>query len=238
MHHYNCIIVEDEPLAAEVLQDYIRQVTFLTLKGVCSDAIFALELLQKEKIDLIFLDIHLPKLKGLDFIKTLKHPPEIIITSAYHEYALQGYEFNVVDYLLKPFEFSRFLTAVNKLKNPVSSEQPGPLMTHETDRRFLFFNVNKKNIKIYLDEILYIESLKEYIRIYTKTRNILTKFQLGEIEELLNKTNFIRVHRSFIVAKDKIEAFTATDIEINGKQVPVGRSYKDSVQALIQQDTK
>jgi DNA-binding LytR/AlgR family response regulator len=236
MHPYNCIIVEDEPLAAEVLQDYIRQVSFLTLKGVCSDAIFALELLQKEKIDLIFLDIHLPKLKGLDFIKTLKHAPDIIITSAYHEYALQGYEFNVIDYLLKPFEFSRFLTAVNKLKAPGSFEQAVPSTTYETERRFLFFNVNKKNIKIYLDEILYIESLKEYIRIYTKTRNILTKFQLGEIEELLSKANFIRVHRSFIVAKDKIEAFTATDVEINGKQVPVGRSYKDSVQALIQQD--
>ena len=238
MHHYSCIIVEDEPLAAEVLQDYIRQVSFLTLKGICSDAIFALELLQKEKVDLIFLDIHLPKLKGLDFLKTLKHAPEIIITSAYHEYALQGYEFNVVDYLLKPFEFSRFLTAVNKLKHPVFSEGNVPLIVPEPERRFLFFNVNKKNIKIYLDEILYIESLKEYIRIYTKTRNILTKFQLGEIEELLNKANFIRVHRSFIVAKDKIEAFTATDIEINGKQVPVGRSYKDSVQVLIQQGTK
>ncbi|MEI9810650.1 MAG: response regulator [Bacteroidota bacterium] len=115
MQLYNCIIVEDEPLAAEVLRDYIQQVPFLVLKGVCPDAIYAIELLQKEKIDLIFLDIHLPKLKGLDFIKTVKIPPHIIITSAYHEYALQGYEYNVLDYLLKPVEFSRFLMAVNKL---------------------------------------------------------------------------------------------------------------------------
>ena len=232
MQHYNCIIVEDEPLATEVLQDYIGQVSFLNLKAVCRDAIFALEVLQNDKIDLIFLDINLPKLKGLDFIKTLKHAPQIIITTAYHEYALQGYEYNVVDYLLKPIEFSRFLAAVNKLKAEVF--QPvTPVAFGDPQRRHLFFNVSKKRVKIYLDEILYIESLKEYIRIYTKTRSIVTKFQLGEVEQMLDKQNFIRVHRSFIVAKDKIEAFTATDIEINGKQVPVGRSYKELVQSLL-----
>ena len=116
MQSYSCIIVEDEPLAAEVLRDYVQQVPFLQLKGVCSDAIYAMEMLQKENIDLVFLDIHLPKLKGLDFVKALKNPPQVIITSAYQEYALQGYELNVVDYLLKPIEFSRFLMAVNKLK--------------------------------------------------------------------------------------------------------------------------
>lgn len=233
MQLYNCIIVEDEPLAAEVLQDYIRQVSFLNLKTSCSDAIFALEILQREKIDLIFLDIHLPKLKGLDFLKTLKHPPQVIVTTAYHEYALQGYEFNVVDYLIKPIEFSRFLTAVNKLKNEsgiVAVPQKNP---PESERKFLFFNVSKKRVKIYFDEVLYIESLKEYIRIYTRTKNILTKFQLGEVEELLDKSNFIRVHRSFIVAKDKIEAFTATDLEINGKMIPIGRSYKELVLAVL-----
>lgn len=237
MQQFNCIIVEDEPLAAEVLQDYISQTPFLNLRSVCSDAIFALEILKRERIDLIFLDIHLPKLKGLDFIKTLKHPPQIVITTAYHEYALQGYEFNVVDYLLKPIEFSRFLTAVNKLK-PGYVPETTTIASRESERRSLFFNVSKKRVKVYLDEILYIESLKEYIRIYTKNRNILTKFQLGEIEQLLNKSEFIRVHRSFIVAKDKIEAFTATDIEINGKQVPVGRSYKDLVQSLLEQDSR
>lgn len=236
MQQYNCLIVEDEPLAAEVLHDYLQQVSFLRLKAVCNDAIYALEVLQKEKIDLIFLDIHLPKLKGLDFIKTLKNPPQIIITSAYHEYALQGYEFNVVDYLLKPIEFSRFLTAVNKLKPPPAAEPPSPADTPGTERRYLFFNVSKKRVKIFLDEILYIESLKEYIRIYTKNRNILTKFQLGEIEQVLNKAEFIRVHRSFIVAKDKIEAFTATDVEINGKLIPVGRSYKELVQSVLEQN--
>ena len=233
MQQYNCIIVEDEPLAAEVLQDYIGQVPFLQSKGVCVDAIYAMEVLQKEKIDLIFLDIHLPKLKGLDFIKTLKHPPHIIIVSAYHEYALQGYEYNVIDYLLKPVEFSRFLMAVNKLRHSAATETTIQVASHAGERSYLFFNVSKKKVKVYLDEILYIESLKEYIRIFTKSKSILTKFQLGQVEELLAKNNFLRVHRSFIVAKDKIEAFSATDIEINGKQIPVGRSYKELVQSVL-----
>lgn len=228
MQLYNCIIVEDEPLAAEVLQDYIQQIPFLQLKGICADAIYAMEVLQKEKIDLIFLDINLPKLKGLDFIKTLKHPPHIIIVSAYHEYALQGYEYNVIDYLLKPVEFSRFLTAVNKLRQ-TPAETLVPVVTVPGERAYLFFNVGKKKVKIFLDEILYIESLKEYIRIFTKTKSILTKFQLGQIESLLAKNNFLRVHRSFIVARDKIEAFSATDVEVNTKKIPIGRSYKELV---------
>src|SRR5688500_8426619 len=158
MHRYNCIIVEDEPLAAEVIRDYILQVPFLRLKGICTDALYAMDLLQKEKIDLVFLDIHLPKLKGLDFIKALKKPPQIIITSAYQEYALQGYELNVLDYLLKPIEFNRFVMAVNKLKErDIMEASPAPAAAIE--RAALFFNVSKKRVKMYIDEILFIESL-------------------------------------------------------------------------------
>ncbi|MBO9635041.1 MAG: response regulator transcription factor [Chitinophagaceae bacterium] len=237
MQIYRCIIVEDEPLAAEVLKDYIQQIPFLQLKGVCNDAIYALETLQKEPIDLIFLDIHLPKLKGLDFLRSLKHPPAVIITSAYQEYALQGYEHNVVDYLLKPIEFSRFLMAVNKLKaQQVAGQLPETPAISTPVRTYFFFNVSKKRVKVYLDEMLYIESLKEYIRITTKGKTILTKFQLGQIEELLARNNFLRIHRSFIVAKDKIDAFTATDVEVNGKLIPIGRSYKELVLRALEQD--
>jgi DNA-binding LytR/AlgR family response regulator len=233
MHRYNCIIVEDEPLAAEVIRDYILQVPFLQLKGICTDALYAMDLLQKEKIDLVFLDIHLPKLKGLDFIKALKKPPQIIITSAYQEYALQGYELNVLDYLLKPIEFNRFVMAVNKLKErDIAEALPKPASA--TERASLFFNVSKKRVKMYIDEILFIESLKEYIRITTKDKSILTKFQLGQIEEMLGKNGFIRVHRSFLVAKNKIDAFSATDVEISGKQIPIGRSYKEVVIAELE----
>ncbi|MBS1608660.1 MAG: response regulator transcription factor [Bacteroidetes bacterium] len=238
MHQYSCILVEDEPIAAEVLEDYINQVPFLQLKKKCSDAIYALETLQEEDVDLIFLDIHLPKLKGLDFIKTLKHPPKIIITSAYQEYALQGYELNVLDYLLKPVEFSRFLMAVNKLKQQDNAKTISTAHTKPEDRSHLFFNVNKKHVKIYLDDILYIESLREYVKITTKEKSILTKIQLGEIEEMLARNNFLRVHRSFIISKSKIESFSPAEIEINGVQIPIGRNYKEWVMASLQNATQ
>lgn len=226
-----CLIVEDEPLAAEILQDYIRDAPGLELAGVCPDALYAMEFLQKEKIDVIFLDIHLPKLKGLDFLKVLPNAPQVILTTAYHQYALDSYEFNVIDYLLKPIEFSRFLKAVQKLQQPAASS----IFQVEKERAFHFFNVNKKRVKIYIDEILYIESLKEYVRVFlVNHRSIVTKFQLGEIESMLPVADFIRIHRSFLVAKDKIEAYTATDIEIDGKPIPIGRSYREEVWQKLQ----
>ncbi len=234
MLNFNCLIIEDEPIAAEILEDYIAQVPFLHLVEKCDNAISALELLQNEKVDIIFLDIHLPKLKGLDFLKALIEPPQIVITSAYQEYALEGYELNVVDYLLKPIEFNRFIMAVNKLKHPNESELLDNKAAATLERSYLFFNVNKKKVKMFLDEILYIESFKEYIKIVSKAKTILTKFTLGEIEDILNKDNFLRTHRSFIVAKDKIDAFTAADIEINKQQIPIGRSYREQVLACLE----
>jgi len=234
MLKYNCIIVEDEPLAAEVLTDYIQQVPFLQLDEVCTDAIYAMEKLQSTKTDLMFLDIHLPKLKGLDFLESLKNPPHVIITSAYKDYALQGFELNVIDYLLKPIRFNRFLKAVNKLNQHKEQVHNYSSPVENTERKSFFFNVGKKRVKIYLDEILYVESLREYVRITTKDKSILTKFQLNEIEDLLSKNNFLRIHRSFIAAKDKIAAFTATDVEINNKSIPIGRSYKELVLSVLQ----
>lgn len=231
MQQYQCLVVEDEPLAAEVMKDYISQVPFLHLAATCTDAIYAMDILRKEPIDVVFLDIHLPKIRGLEFIRSIANPPHIIITTAYQDYAVQGYELNVTDYLLKPVEFARFLTAVNKLKlgRPGETRLPGT----PAERPYLFFNVSKKRVKIYLDEILYIESLKEYIRITTRDKSILTKYALADIEETLRQNDFLRIHRSFIVAKDKIDAFSATDIEINGKQIPIGRSYKDYIMAVL-----
>ncbi len=235
MKKISCLILEDEPLAAEVLEDYIGQVPFLELKAKCMDAIYAMEVLQNQAIDLIFLDIHLPKLKGLDFIKTLQHPPKVIVTSAYQEYALQGYELNVVDYLLKPIEWSRFLMAVNKLEQGTEvNSHSHPNVTGPEEKAHIFFNVNKRKVKIFLHEILYIESLKEYIRITTHNKSILTKYQLNQIEELLTRNNFLRVHRSYIVARDKIETFSATDVEVGGKLLPIGRNYKDEVMAVLE----
>jgi DNA-binding LytR/AlgR family response regulator len=234
MQTYNCIIIEDEPLAAEVLQDYISQVPFLKLVRCCSDAFYAMETLQSFDVDLMFLDIHLPKMKGLDLIKDLKNPPKIIITSAYQEYALQGYDLDVADYLLKPIEFSRFLKAVNRIVQTNQIVLPVRSVIQPAERVYLFFNVGKKKVKVFLDEILYIESMKEYVRVNTKSKSVLTKFKLTQVDELLSENNFLRIHRSFIVAKDKIEAFSATEVELGGKRLPIGRSYKELVMRALE----
>src|ERR1700712_439339 len=204
MQHYNCIIIEDEPLAAEILQDYIGDIPFLTLINTYTDALKALDDMRNHDIDVIFLDINLPKLKGLDFIQTLKNPPHIIITTAYHEYALSGYDLNIVDYLLKPIEFSRFLKAVNKLKliTPTKAEQ-GQFAAFNS-REYMFVNTSKKKVKIHFKDVLYIESLKEYVKIVTREKTLVTKFQLGQMEAQLPKADFLRIHRSFVVAKEAI----------------------------------
>ncbi len=234
MERISCMIIEDEPLAAEILTDYINQTPFLELKSTCSDALYALEVLQAQRIDLLFLDIHLPKLKGLDFIRTLKSPPRIILTTAYREYALDGYELNAVDYLLKPIHFNRFLMAVNKVKEHTIPEPPVQnVATVTTERPHLLINVNKKRIRIYFDEILYIESRKEYINIVTATSSYLTKYQISEIEAMLDKRKFIRIHRSFVVAREKLNAFSAAEVEINGEVIPIGRSYKELVLSVL-----
>lgn len=215
----NCLIVEDEPLATDVLADYVTQVPFLHLKATCSDALLALDVMQREPVDLVFLDINLPGLKGLDFLKTLKDPPAIILTTAYHQYAVEGYELNVVDYLLKPIEFKRFLEAVNKVKGRQSRPQ----------RQTIAVQADKKTVIIPIDEIVYIESQKEYIRIQTINASFTTKYGLTKIEEELDPSGFLRVHRSFIVAIQKIKAYSGHDIELEGKSIPIGGNYREQV---------
>lgn len=234
MEKFNCLVVEDEPLAAEVLQDYISQLPFLECKGICRDAIYAMQFLQAEKIDVLFLDIHLPKINGLDFLKMLKNPPQVIITTAYREYALDGYELNVVDYLLKPVNFNRFVSAVSKLKKePAQNTNTEAGINNPTEPPFLLININKKRIKIFEADILFIESRKEYISITTAERSYLTKFTLTEMEGQLQHKRFLRIHRSFLVATDKINAFTAVAVEMGDHKIPVGRSYRENVHAVL-----
>jgi two-component system, LytTR family, response regulator len=228
MSKLKCIIVEDEPLARQILAGYISRVPSLQLQGSYEDAIDALDHLRDHHVDLIFLDIHLPEMKGVAFLKTLANPPAVIITTAYHEYALEGYELNVVDYLLKPFEFERFLTAVNKVKKPGEAKQPAT----ETSKDYLFVNIQLKKVKIYFSEILYIESQKEYIKIVTQNNSYLTKMSTHEIEHLLPDSLFKRIHRSFIIAIHKVRSFNSEMVEINGNNIPVGRGYKDVLKSL------
>jgi two-component system LytT family response regulator len=228
MSSIRCIIVEDEPLAAKVLKDYISEVPFLELKGHFKDAILATEFLRENEVDLIFLDIHLPKLKGMAFLKTLTNPPSVIITTAYHQYAVEGFNLNVTDYLLKPIEFERFLVAVTKVRSATKEKQDDP----RDEKDFIFLNVQKKKVKILFSDILYIESQREYIRIVTTKAEYLSKMSTHEIESLLPVNQFKRIHRSFIVSVSRIDSYTAEAVEINGVSVPIGRGYKDVIDKL------
>jgi DNA-binding LytR/AlgR family response regulator len=233
----NCLIVEDEPLAATILEDYVRQMPFLHLVGRCPDALYALEAMREAPVDVLFLDIHLPGLKGLDFLRSLQYPPQVILTTAYHEYALEGYDLGVVDYLLKPIDFERFVKAIQKLQRPSQrSDTFGKNVTSANAYRpFQFFNVNKKMVRVWLDEVQYAESLKEYVRIALPGgKAIVTKIQLNELEKSLEGFGFLRIHRSFIVAFRHIEAYTATEVTIGGKEIPIGRQYKnESLEKLL-----
>jgi len=229
MSKLKCIIVEDEPLARRVLEGYISRVSFLELDGSFEDAIDAMNHLRAHSVELMFLDIHLPELKGITFVRTLPDPPAVIITTAYHEYALEGYELDVVDYLLKPFEFERFLTAVNKVKQKKTSDQP----VAEETKDYLFVSIQLKKVKIFFSEILYIESQKEYVRIVTVDNSHLTKMSTTEIETLLPTSLFKRVHRSFIIALNKVRSFNSEMVEIQGNKIPIGRAYKDDLEKLL-----
>jgi DNA-binding LytR/AlgR family response regulator len=231
MSNIKCIIIEDEPLAVKILSDYISQVPFLELQGSFKDAILATDYLRDHTVDLIFLDIHLPKLKGMAFLKTLPHPPAVIVTTAYHEYAVEGFNLNVTDYLLKPFEFERFLIAVNKVKTAQGGEKQTLAESGEA-KDHLFLNVQKKKVKILFSDIVYIESQREYIKIITTKNEYISKMSTHEIEALLPPHLFKRVHRSFIVSINKIESYTADMVEVNGISIPIGRGYRDSIENL------
>jgi two-component system LytT family response regulator len=224
MSKLSCIIVEDEPLAVRILSDYIAEVPFLELKATFRDALLAIEYLRTNRPDLIFLDIHLPKLKGMDFLRALPHPPAVIITTAYHQYAVEGFELNVTDYLLKPIAFERFLAAVNKVR-----AAPQPTAEAAAEKDHLFLSIQKKKVKLAFADILYIESQREYIRVVTTRGEYLTKMGTQEIEDLLPPARFRRVHRSFIVAVDRIDAYTAEEVEVGGTSIPVGRAYRDGM---------
>lgn len=231
MAKIKCIVIEDEPLATKILSDYILQVPFLELQATFKNALLATEYLRDNSTELIFLDIHLPKLKGMAFLKTLSHPPSVIITTAYNQYAVEGFDLNVTDYLLKPFAFERFLIAVNK----VQAKKNGALEGKEAEetKDFIFITVQKKKVKILFSEIIYIESQREYVKIVTTKKEFTPKMSTHEVESLLPSNLFKRIHRSFIVSIKKIESYTSEIIELDGASIPIGREYKDVIISLL-----
>lgn len=222
-----CIITDDEPVAREGLQSYVEKVDFLALTGVCEDAIQLNTLLKTEQPDLLFLDIEMPYLSGLDLLATLSNPPKVIITSAYEQYALKGYELDVTDYLLKPISFERFLKAVNKVHDLLQKE------TAPAAEEFLFVKSDKQMKKVFLKNILFIEGLENYICIYTASDKILVHSTMKNIYNSLPESDFIQTHRSFIVNIHHVSLIEGNILNIAGHEIPVARNYREPVFARI-----
>jgi len=232
---WKCLLVDDEPLAIEVLEKHIEAVDQLQVVGTCRNAFQAMEFLQKKPVDLIFLDIHMPKLTGTSFVRTLQHPPKIIFTTAYKEHAIDAFELDAVDYLLKPISLERFLRAVNKLtQTTFTHPEEMPVIT-EPVSGFIYFRSDRKMVKLFYDEILYIESIKDYIKIIREgNAPLLVKQSISATEELLPPHLFLRIHRSFIVSVKQITAFTNNDVEIQRVEIPIGRLYKPQLQKIAE----
>ena len=226
-----CIIVDDEPMARDVLRRYIEKIPLLKLTGECSNAIDALVFLHSNNTDLIFLDIRMPELLGTDFVQTLRNPPKIIFTTAYKEYALQGFELDAIDYLLKPVRFERFMKAVNKAFPKIEDQlQDQQLIKPEkpTGNDFIYLRVDRKLVKILLSDIIYIESLRDYIKVHTQSRFYITRQTISSIEAMLSGSEFIRIHRSYIISFSKVKSFTNELVEIGNTELPIGKLYRNN----------
>ena len=232
-----CLLIDDEPLAREILKQHIGQVDALELSGICSNALEAISFLQEHQVDLLFLDIQMPQLLGTNFIRTLKNPPKVIFTTAYRKYALEGFELDAVDYILKPISFERFLKAVNKiLQSDLSSQNMVSRVKEnipEQPNSFLYFRVDRKMVKVYFNEILFIEGLKDYIKIVTISKTIVTKYVLSTLNEVMPSDEFLRIHKSYIIAINKIDCFNADCIEIAKHELPIGRLFKHDVNKVL-----
>lgn len=219
-----CIIVDDEPLAQEVLENYVQRMANLQLIKKCSNALDAFQSINNERVDLLFLDIQMPVIDGLSFLKSLKNPPAVIITTAFPNHAIEGFELNVADYLLKPISFERFLKAVDKV-----IEQGRVQANEEQPKDYIFLKVDSKLVKVNYSDITYIEGMKDYLKIFTKEKLLVVHQTMKKIEEILPKNKFIRVHKSYIVSLGTVNSIVGNFVEINGKEIPIGANYKDDL---------
>jgi len=231
-----CLAVDDEPPALEVLEKYISSVQSLELVGTCNDAVEALNFIRQHNVDLIFLDIQMPQILGTDFLRTLKKPPKVIFTTAFRKFAIEGFELDAVDYLLKPISFERFLKAVNKVMDvsfngtlSLEKEVQGKSMSDQ----YIHFRSDRKMIKVALNDILYIESLKDYIKVISTSGTVITKQSISSVEDELPKDMFIRIHRSFIVALNKVESYSNELVWVGKTELPISRMYRHEVEKVL-----
>ena len=238
MRKIRCTIIDDEPLAIQVIQSHLALLPEVELVDTFQDPTKAFDLLNQGKIDLVFLDIEMPQLSGMELIKTIPSSVKVIFTTAFRSYALESYELDAIDYLLKPISFSRLYKAINKYKSlsnlPISHENP---LENSPQNDHLYVNSNKKFIKINFDDIDYVESMKDYVRIFTPQENTITKDTIANFEKKLPH-GFLRIHRSYIVNTAKITAFTKMDVEIGQKEIPIGASYKNQVLSFLKKDSE
>lgn len=230
-----CLVIDDEPPARDILKKYIAGVNLLELAGECSNAVETLSFLQNNTVELLFLDIKMPHILGTSFLRTLKNPPKVIFTTAFRKYAVEGFDLNAVDFLLKPISFERFLQAVNKVMhlNIHVGENQNSLNEPDQSHPFLYFRADRKMIKVFLEDILYIESLKDYIKVVTTHKVIVSKQSISSLVEMLPKDSFVRVHRSYIIAINKIDSYDTDSIQIKKEEIPIGRLFRHEVSRII-----
>jgi two-component system, LytTR family, response regulator len=232
-----CVIVEDEPLARNLMLDYVSKVPYLTLVEACSNPLKALEVLRQNQIDLLFLDIQMPEITGINFLKTLQKKPLVILTTAYSEYAIESYELDVVDYLLKPITFDRFLKAVDKANQRMTQPQSvGSDRPSEVQAPFVFVKDGTKLVKVMWDEILYVEGLKDYVTIHTRTQKVITLQRLKALEAQLPADKFVRIHHSYIIAIKAIDAIHKGEVQIGNAFIPISDSYKKAFREVIEKN--
>ncbi len=232
----NCIIIDDEPLALKGLEEYVQDIEYLHLSGTFDTPLKAMDILTEGNVQLMLLDIQMPKITGLEFLKTLKNPPFTILTTAYPEYALQAFELNILDYLLKPFSFDRFLKAVMKAKTLTETEQQPVARINEGAAGYFFLKTDSKLVKITHDEVLYVEALQNYVAVYTRERKHLSYLTIKSVEEQLPAHRFIKIHKSYLVAADKVESIEGNEIIIGAHRIPISRNNKEEVLEKILQN--
>ena len=231
-----CLIIDDEPLARELIESYVVRMENFTMVKSCTNALEAFPILQQKQIDLIFLDIHMPQLTGIDLIKSLKDKPKVILTTAYREYAAEAFDLDVIDYLIKPITFDRFLRAVGKIYQSGIPPVDENSVVRSFYDAYIFLREDREMIKVFLRDIWYIESLRDYVKVKTSSRQIITYQKISVLEQKLPEKEFVRIHRSFIVAIGKVSSFTANTVRAGEIEIPLGRNYKQQALRILNQN--